>query len=88
MLGEVGAIAVVAPGAKEKDLDAGLTGLLGGGDDIGVLDTLDIDVLMSLNVGHGANSVAESRSRLKVEACGGLFHLLGEVFLHLLGTAG
>src|SRR3546814_665443 len=85
---EVGAVAVVAPGAEEEHLDADLSALLLRGDDVGVVDALDIDVLMGLDLGQRADAVAEHGGALVVEPPGGLFHLRRELLLHLLRVAG
>ena len=87
---EIGAVAIVAPGPEEEDLDAGAPALLFGGDDIGVADIqiLDVDVLVGLDLGHRPHPVAEPCGGLELGAFRGVLHRGHQLVLHLARTAG
>jgi len=67
MAREIGAGAVVAPAAEEVDLDAAVAARLVDRQRVGVADALDIDVLVRLDVGQGADTVAPARRLLEIQ---------------------
>jgi len=71
---EIGAIAPVLPGAKEKHLNAGLAAVLEAGKDIGFIDRMRIDALVRLDMGEGREPVAIDGGGFKVEAFRRLLH--------------
>src|SRR5215471_15255698 len=85
---KIGAVPPVLPAAKEEHFDAGLTALLVGGDDVGVDDRGNVDILMALHQGQGANPVADQTRGLEVEAVGGLLHLAGKTVQDPAALAG
>ena len=74
MAGKIGAVAVVAPGAKEENLDAGLSAGLMGGDDVGLPGVAQVDVLVRLDAGEGADAVAVKGRLLEFEGVAGRLH--------------
>ncbi len=85
---KIGAIAPVLIGAEEEDFDAELSGLLGNGEDIGLLDGMRIDPLHALDVGERGDAVAQPRRALIVEHLGGLVHLVCQQIAHRAALAG
>ncbi len=75
MAREIAAIAEIAAGAEEEDLDAGLAAGLVAGDDIGVADFRDVDVLMTLHVGERAQTVADRAGALEIQRVAGGLHV-------------
>ena len=59
-----------------------------GGDDVGVVQPLDVDVLVGLDVGQGPDPVAIDGGGLEIQARGGRFHGLGEGALHARRASG
>ena len=56
-----------------------MAGVLIGGDDVGIVEPLHVDVLMGLDVGERAQPVAIDRGGLEVEALGGVAHLFAQL---------
>ena len=86
--GKVGAGPVVPSAADEVDLDADLTACLECRQRVGVVDTLDIDILMRLDGSEGPNPVAISGCGLEIQRFGGLQHGVAEQRLDLPALAG
>ena len=87
MAGEIGAVAEIAAGAEEEHLDAGLAAGLMGGDDVGVADLRDVDVLMGLDMGERAQAVADGAGALEIQRVAGRLHVAGEPCLHVAAPA-
>ena len=58
------------------------------GDDVGIAQYVDIDVLAALDLGQGADAVAQEGGALELELFRQVLHAQGELFLHLLAAAG
>ena len=85
--GEIGAAAVVAAGAEEKDLDAGLPPGLMRREDVRLLDALQVDVLVRLDAGEGADAVAELGRLLELQDVAGFLHAHRQMALDGLAVA-
>src|SRR5260221_9800382 len=84
--GEIGTIAPILPTAEEEYLDRGLAAGLVGGDDVGVGDALHVDVLLTLDMGEGADAVADEGGGLEIERRRGRLHGLRERRLDVLAA--
>ena len=67
---EIGAVAPVLAAAEEEHLDRGVAAGLVRGDDIGIAQPFDIDVLPSLDLRQGADAVAQQGRALEFEPLG------------------
>ena len=85
--GKVRAVAIVAAAAEEEDLDAGAAAVLMAGDHVGVVDPLDIDVLVRLGGGQCPDTVAVAGGGLEVERFRRRLHLSGELRLDVAALA-
>ena len=72
--GKVGPVAVVAASAEEEHLDAGLAGVLGRRDNVGIVQALDVDVLVGANVGERLDAVPIDRGGLEIQPVRGGLH--------------
>jgi len=72
--GEIGAIAPVLSGAKEKHLNAGLAAVLEAGKDIGFIDRMRVDALVRLDMGKSGEPVAIDCGGFEVQAFRRLLH--------------
>ena len=79
---------VVPPSAEEKHLNAGLPAFRLKGDDIGIADAFDIDILMRLYRGHRPDPVAQGGCAFEIQRLRRRLHLGGKVLLHRLAVAG
>ena len=87
MRGKKRAVAVVAAAANEENLNAGLPGILPGGHDIGVLQACRVDHVIALHEGQRADAVADRGGMLEFQVLRGMFHLGGQIALHVGGLA-
>ena len=55
---EIGPVAIVRPAANEKSLDTGFLATAGKGDDVGIMQVRDIDILICLDAAERADAVA------------------------------
>ena len=83
----VGAVAVVAPGTEEEDLNAGLAAGLVAGDHVGVADPRRINILVRLDLGERADPVAKAGGGLVFQGLASLVHAASEGLLDLLAAA-
>src|SRR5690242_21112974 len=84
---EIGAVAPVLAAAEEENLDRAVAAGLVQGDDVGVAQSVEIDVLPSLNLGQRTNAVADDRRAFVLAPVGKLLHVLGQPCLDLLTAA-
>ena len=85
---EIGAVAPVLPGAKEKHLDAIIAAGLMQCEHVGFLDIARIDALMRRNRRERRQPVAIDRRALEIERVRGRVHFEAKFFLHQPAAAG
>ena len=78
----IGAIAPVLPCSEKENLDAGLTALGVGGENIRFINPLWINALMGLHMAERRQPVAVDGGTLEIECLGRCPHLSGELGLH------
>src|SRR6266568_4250722 len=87
MAGKIGPVAPILPAPEKEDLDRGLAARLMRRHDIGVCDALHIDVLLALDMGKGADAVADERGGLEIECLGGRLHVFRQGGLDILSAS-
>ena len=79
---EISAVTVIAAGAKKENLDTGLATFLVKRDDIGLIQTCQINILMCLYLGQCTNTVADCGRLFEREFLARCLHLSRQVFLN------
>ncbi len=80
--------AEIAPGAEKEDLNGDMAAFLMRGDNVGVVDPGDMDILARLDGRQNLDAVAQFRGGFVIELVARLLHLLGEIPLQFAVLAG
>ena len=86
-LWEKGFVAVIGPGADEKHLNTKFASLFRQPQHICITQPVQMDILIGLNSGQGANPVAPQRGLFKIQRLCGFLHMLGIFFLYRIRPA-
>ena len=79
---EISAVTIIAAGTKKENLDTGLATFLVKRDDIGLIQTCQINILMCLYLGQCTNTVADCGRLFERKFLARRLHLSRQVFLN------